>query len=81
MGKALSGELSCPCDRSCLYKHGDRWAWANSAAPNQTVPEEQSDLGMYCVIPNAASGCLTNLFHFKPLKRQTKIAAADILFF
>ena len=19
MGKALSGELSCPCDRSCLY--------------------------------------------------------------
>ena len=20
MGKALSGELSCPCDRSCLYK-------------------------------------------------------------
>ena len=20
MGKALSGELSCPCDRSCYYK-------------------------------------------------------------
>ena len=21
MGKALSGELSCPCDRSCLFEH------------------------------------------------------------
>ena len=21
MGKALSGELSCPCDRSCLFYH------------------------------------------------------------
>ena len=22
MGKALSGELSCPCDRSCLHRTG-----------------------------------------------------------
>ena len=23
MGKALSGELSCPCDRSCMWYYAD----------------------------------------------------------
>ena len=30
MGKALSGELSCPCDRSCFYPTGIPTALLNS---------------------------------------------------
>ena len=32
-------------------KFSDRYAWANSADPDQTAPrgEEQSDLGLHCL--------------------------------
>ena len=49
MGKALSGKLSCPCDRSCC-ENGTVWFYnsimhpkdadgmINSAEPNQAAP-------------------------------------------
>ena len=43
MGKALSGELSCPCDRSCLWQ-GQTWENANVLAIVHFDLEIQSTL-------------------------------------
>ena len=58
MGKALSGELSCPCDRSCggmrfilslLFNFGWKILLANNVDPDQMPHYVASDLGLHCL--------------------------------
>ena len=51
MGKALSGELSCPCDRSCLARVFTEWQTVQTLIKllvNQTLG--LSDLGLHCLL-------------------------------